>query len=173
MSKNGNLLLNVPPRADGSFDPRVVSILEDVGDWLAQCGQAIYGTRPWVQCCESDQPPVAIETLWPIYSTTEYRFTTNKNALFVIAFGWESSRLIRSLNLTAPASKAITDVSIVGSAAPVQWECRSDGMSLVLPADKPPELKHHAWVLRMQLDGAAVETVDGPTAQIRARILGS
>lgn len=47
VSKNGNLLLNVGPRADGSLHPLQVEALEGLGTWLTANGDAIYGTRPW------------------------------------------------------------------------------------------------------------------------------
>jgi alpha-L-fucosidase len=47
VSKNGNLLLNVGPMADGTIQPGQVERLEALGDWLAINGAAIYGSRPW------------------------------------------------------------------------------------------------------------------------------
>src|SRR5699024_6318032 len=47
VSKNGNLLINVGPRADGSVPALQSAALEQLGDWLAAHGEAIYGTRPW------------------------------------------------------------------------------------------------------------------------------
>lgn len=47
VSKNGNLLINVGPRADGSVPPLQSAALEQLGEWLAVHGDALYGTRPW------------------------------------------------------------------------------------------------------------------------------
>lgn len=52
VSKNGNLLLNVGPYADGSFHPDAVRILNEVGEWLALNGEAIYGTTPFTIAAE-------------------------------------------------------------------------------------------------------------------------
>ena len=47
VSKNGNLLVNVGPRSDGTIPEQVQSILRDIGSWLKTNGEGIYGTRPW------------------------------------------------------------------------------------------------------------------------------
>ena len=47
VSKNGNLLLNIGPRADGTIPQEDASILREIGDWLRTNGEAVYGARPW------------------------------------------------------------------------------------------------------------------------------
>ncbi len=47
VAKNGVLLLNVGPKADGTLAAEEVALLEGLGDWLARHGEAVYGTRPW------------------------------------------------------------------------------------------------------------------------------
>jgi alpha-L-fucosidase len=202
VSKNGNLLLNVPPRADGSFDPRVIEILHEVGDWLALNGQAIYASRPFLVCCEGgvavvedddeeeeyhDDNDVVLASARgsgrsPIYtSTDEYRFTqakaqagTNCSAIFIVAFGWtQDERLVRSLNTSVALPGAITNVSIIGAdEVKVTWSRGPTGLALDLPKQMPSQLTHHAWSIRVHLDGATSKEIDLYTAGMRNRIVG-
>ena len=47
VSKNGNLLLNISPMADGTMPQGQKDILLAMGRWLHQFGEAIYATRPF------------------------------------------------------------------------------------------------------------------------------
>lgn len=72
VSKNGNLLLNVGPRADGSLHPQQVEALEGMGAWLKANGDAIYGTRPWTRFMDAGE------------NGAEVRYTSKAGALYVI-----------------------------------------------------------------------------------------
>ena len=47
VSKNGNMLLNIPIKADGTIDREATALLKNIGKWFQINGEAIYGTRPW------------------------------------------------------------------------------------------------------------------------------
>eukprot|EP01048_Picozoa_sp_COSAG05_P012086 COSAG05_NODE_1186_length_5587_cov_26.631560_4_plen_185_part_00 len=175
----------MPPLADGSFDPRVVATLEEMGDWLALNGQAIFKTKPWTHCCE-DSGNLSLSSAtsrsglgWPIYSPGEYRFTvsTSAKAIFAIAFGWPTggAATIVSLNTTADlkVGRTITAVSIIGAPSiKPKWSVTPSGMQLSgLPLKKPATLaKHHAWCLRVHLDGSVEHDIDSSTLAWRRRI---
>ena len=85
VAKNGNLLLNVGPRADGSIADRDRDLLLGIGGWLRANGDGIYGTRPWRITQEgptkqsdgmfADQKP----TTW---TAADWRFTTKHGAIY-------------------------------------------------------------------------------------------
>ena len=47
VSKNGNLMLNIPVRGDGTIDEKERKIVEGIGVWMKVNSESIYGTRPW------------------------------------------------------------------------------------------------------------------------------
>ena len=62
VSRNGNLLLNVGPRADGTIPGLQRRALGDLGGWLRRNGHAVYGTRPWIRDSEPTGVPRAYTT---------------------------------------------------------------------------------------------------------------
>jgi alpha-L-fucosidase len=72
VSKNGNLLLNVGPCADGSLHPAQVAALEGIGSWLGTNAEAIYGTRPWKRYGDRDP------------NGGEVRYTSKDGVLYAI-----------------------------------------------------------------------------------------
>ncbi|HMS36158.1 MAG TPA: alpha-L-fucosidase, partial [Arachnia sp.] len=62
VSKNGNLLINVGPRADGSIPELQLAAMRELGAWLGTNGEAVYGTRPWIRAGEPTGAPVSYTT---------------------------------------------------------------------------------------------------------------
>ena len=105
VSKNGNLLLNVVLKPDGTLDPEVETMLHQLADWTAVNGEAIYGTRPWQVYGEGAvQARGGAMRENMTYSAKDIRFTTKGKTLYAIALGWpmrRSSRACSSPRLTA------------------------------------------------------------------------
>jgi alpha-L-fucosidase len=138
VSKNGTLLLNIGPRADGTIPEGDEQILLDIGRWLAINGEAIYGSRPWKVYGEG--PTEVIEGGFTDSKRAEFtaedvRFTTKEGALYVIMLGHpQTSELeIRSLGLNAHPVD-IRRISLIGTNQPVEWTQRDDALVVHLPA---------------------------------------
>jgi alpha-L-fucosidase len=137
VSKNGNLLLNVGPRSDGTIPDEVQIILREVGSWLRVNGEAIFGTRPWITYGEGPTQVVAgsfHDTDTQAYTAEDFRFTTNGDALYAIELAWPASGQARIHALgTAAIAKAVRSIELLGSDSKLTFEQRSDALYIQLP----------------------------------------
>ena len=148
VSKNGNLLLNFPPRPDGTLDDDELKILAGMAAWMPINGEAIFGTRPWKVFGESShklQGGMFNEDALR-YTDRDIRFTTKGDTLYAIALGWpEDGKLtVRSL---AAAAGNIAQVSLLGHAGDLRWSQTADALVVTLPDNKPCE---HAFALKIE-----------------------
>jgi len=158
VSKNGNLLMNIGPRSDGTIPDEVQQVLLDVGAWLNVNGEAIYGTRPWRIYGEGPTKVAAgsfhdVDTTH--YTPRDFRFTTKGDVLYAIGLGWPTNgeAVIRSLAQTV-GSEHVQSVVLLGSDAKLQFDQRADGLHLQLPAQAPTK---YAYALRLTFDHALHE----------------
>jgi alpha-L-fucosidase len=141
VSKNGNLLLNIGPRADGTIPDEVQHVLLDVGGWLKVNGEAIYGTRPWRVFGEGPTKVVGgafHDTDTKGYTARDFRFTTKGAFLYATELARPADRtaVIRSL-ATGNAAATVTKVELLGANEVVRFEQKADGLYLHLPAKAP------------------------------------
>lgn len=136
-SKNGNLLLDIGPRPDGSIVPQEQVVLREIGQWLATNGAAIYDSRPWRVYGEGPTVPAAgafKEQLARPYTASDFRFTRNKDMLYAVELGWPDDGTVLIHSIT-PADR-VQDVRLLGSPTPVRWQ--STGQGLVLHVGARP-----------------------------------
>jgi alpha-L-fucosidase len=153
VSKNGNLLLNIGPRSDGTIPEEVQQVLLDVGAWLNVNGESIYGTRPWRIYGEGPTKVAAgsfHDTDTTRYTAEDFRFTTKADALYAIGLGWPTNgeAVIHSLAPTV-GTEDVQSVTLLGRDAKLQFEQRADGLHVRLPAQSPAK---YAYALRMTFD---------------------
>ena len=155
VSKNGNLLLNIGPRSDGTIPEQVQQVLLDVGAWLNVNGEAIYGTRPWRTYGEGPTKVTAgsfHDTDATNFKPEDFRFTAKGDALYIIGLVWPASgeAVVRSL-ATIVGSKPVASVDLLGGDPSLHFEQRGDGLHVHLPAQPPAK---YAYVLRMKFEHA-------------------
>jgi alpha-L-fucosidase len=153
VSKNGNLLLNIGPRSDGTIPEEVQQVLLDVGAWLNVNGESIYGTRPWRIYGEGPTKVAAgsfHDTDTTRYTAEDFRFTTKGDVLYAIGLGWptDGEAVIHSL-ASAVGNEHVRSVILVGSDAKLQFEQRADGLRVRLPDQAPGK---YAYALRIMFD---------------------
>lgn len=143
VSKNGNLLLNVPLRADGTFDDKEEKILNEFGEWMAVNGEAIYGTRPWKVFGEGPiaNADIAInaqgfnEGSYTNATAEEIRFTQKGNDLYATALAWPENRKVVVKSLAEGSGLypgEIKDVELLGYGK-VDFRRTADGLVIELP----------------------------------------
>ena len=145
VSKNGNLLLNVGPKADGCIPEKQQVILREIGQWLAVNGEAIYGTRPWQISGEGetkDATGYMSESKTVAYTAQDIRFTTKGDVLYAIALDWADHINIHSLRKGNPYNKEVKEVSLVGYNSQLEWQQTKEGLTVKLPAEKPTDYAH-------------------------------
>jgi alpha-L-fucosidase len=146
VSKNGNLLLNVGPKADGTIPEEARTILLQMGDWLKLNGQAIFDTRPFAVFGEgpTKAPKNSTEKNSDIqaYTAEDIRFTMSRDGkvLYATALGWPSSSalVIHTLFRANPYLPApVCGVKLLGSTSLIPFRQEVDGLRLTLPATPP------------------------------------
>ena len=143
VSKNGNLLLNVVQRPDGSLDPEVEQMLEQLAAWNAIHSEAIFGTRPWLVYGESAVKVKGGNFKEDFkYNASEIRFTTKGATLYATALGWpaDGHLVIRSLAKPDGANvNNITAISLLGYDGKIEWKQTAESVVVTLPAQKISE----------------------------------
>jgi alpha-L-fucosidase len=157
VSKNGNLLMNIGPRSDGTIPDEVQQVLLAVGQWLKVNGDAIYGTRPWKTYGEGPTEVQAgsfHDADTRPYTAQDFRFTTKGSDLFAIEMGWPGSgeAVIHALGADGLPGQHIRSISLLGSEAKLSYEQETDGLHIKLPEKPTEEL---AYVFRIGLDSPA------------------
>lgn len=152
VSKNGCLLLNVGPRADGTIPDEARAILLEMGAWLEVNGEAIYGTRPWVKYGEG--PTKAKSGSFSDHSeapmtSEDIRFTARDGVLYAIVMAWPEKKFkITSLG-TGNREVKIASVSLLGCDEALKWKVKKQGLEVSLPKNKPCG---HAYALKILLE---------------------
>jgi alpha-L-fucosidase len=144
VSKNGNLLLNVGPKADGTIPEEARTILLEMGRWLATNGEAIYGSRPFLLYGEGPTTVAssALYTDRQDFTPEDIRFTAHNGALYAIALGWPAGGELRVRSLwkgTPYLNGPVCSVELLGQTGELVSSQREDGLHIQLPAVRPDE----------------------------------
>jgi len=137
VSKNGNLLLNVPIRGDGTIDDKEERVVDEIASWTQRNGEAIYGTRPWRRYGEGPtKPPEGMlnEGEAKPFTVEDIRFTSKGETLYAIFLDWpERESAISSLGKDALPAAMIDRVELIGGPS-LEFRREAAALHLSLPA---------------------------------------
>lgn len=147
VSKNGNLLLNIPVRGDGTIDEKEVAIVEGVGAWMDINSDSIFGTRPWKVFGEgpATESVAALsgagfnEGKGKSFGAADIRFTTKNGLVYATVLGWPENGqvLIKSMKAgNANQEKAVSSVEMLGDGQKLKFNQTNEGL-LVKLSEKP------------------------------------
>ncbi len=142
VSKNGVLLLNISPMADGTIPQDQKNVLLAMGEWLDKYGEAIYETRPWYTYGEgpTKEPEGHFENhqefLKIKYSSADIRYTTKGDVIYATLLGRPDSEeevFLKSFAQNDWANaRGIKNVSLLGSVQKVEYDFNAEGLKVKL-----------------------------------------
>ena len=130
VSKNGNLLINVGPKPDGTIPDIQLDRLNELGDWMSKNGRAIYDTKPWHTFGGSTN------------SGKEYRFTRKEKSLYIILFEAPGKEEIFKDVVLEEESK----IRLVTTNRTLRWEQKGPNVEIYFPTEMDGK---HAYVIEI------------------------
>ena len=162
ISKNGNLLLNISPKADGTIPQEQKDILLTMGAWLKKYGEAVYATRAWEKYGEGPTKMGAAHGVMgaPLEGTAkDVRYTRSKDnsTLYAILLGWDKGEkeiILNSLSLDRINLQNLKSVELINDEAgkylPLTFKQNKEGLIVNLPQRSFQEL---AYVIKLNFNG--------------------
>lgn len=143
VSKNGNLLLNVDPLADGSFNPRTVSTLKTVGSWLKINGESIYNTRPWTTYGEGAEKAIG--------SVRYTRSKDHKSIYVIILNNSDIDKQTIDLKSIHESKHKIKSIQLLSSKSKVDWRWIDGHAQIKIPKEtvQPKGIKAVAFKINV------------------------
>jgi alpha-L-fucosidase len=159
VSKNGNLMLNIPVRGDGSIDEKERKIVEGIGAWMKVNSESIYATRPWKIFGEGPAQQKTAKLDGPgfnegkgkAFTHEDIRFVTKGNVLYATAMGWPEDQklLIKSLAKNSEHfQKEVQKIEWLPTKQSLTFERSEDGLKISLPEKTSDDL-NYANVLKI------------------------
>ncbi|MBC8101296.1 MAG: alpha-L-fucosidase [Cytophagales bacterium] len=151
VSKNGNLLLNLPQLPDGSLDEECTYLLHQLAGWMRLNGEGLFGSRPWERSGEGASAAVsgAFKEDAVDWHSTDFRFTRKEDTVYAYQMRWpeDGHTLIRAL--ASGQARRVASVKLLGH-GPVAFTQTSDGLSITMPAAPTGSVGPHSFAVTQE-----------------------
>ncbi len=164
VSKNGQLLLNISPKADGTIPAEQRDVLLGIGEWLDTCGEAIYETRPWIAFGEGPTRLkqgggfVHRQGGYLQYGAEDIRFTRSKDGktLYAILMGWPDDDVaLRFVQVNKAGANA--KIELVGHRRSLRYRINEKKQPVITMPNLAPDQRPCRYAYALRLSGFAIE----------------
>ena len=159
VSKNGNLMLNIPVRGDGTIDEKERKIVAGISEWMKANSESIYETRPWKIFGEGPAQQAGAklsaqgfnEGKGKPFTYEDIRFAAKTDLLYATAMGWpaDGKLIIKSLSKNSPHfQKEIKKIEWVPTKQSLVFERNDNALTVTLP-EKTSDNLNYANVIKI------------------------
>jgi alpha-L-fucosidase len=155
VSRNGNLMLNLPLPNSGMLDDDELKVLDGITQWMTVNGEGIHGTRPW-KVSGNAAPPQPNQRQGfneqgrKDMTAADVRYTTKNGVLYVFMMGWPESRTAQQLpQLALGSAGKIRRVELLGHKGNLKFTQTDTALSVELPSEKPCD-----YAITLKIEGA-------------------
>jgi alpha-L-fucosidase len=152
VSKNGNLMLNIPVRGDGTIDDDELKVVQGLGSWMGPNGEGIYATRPWKVYGEGPSTVTTNQARGQFggardvgqYTVGDYRFTAKGETVYAFMMSWPENGKATIKSLAEGSEhfpKKIGRIDLLG-AGQVTFTRDASGLVVSLPEKKPNDFAY-------------------------------
>jgi alpha-L-fucosidase len=141
VSKNGNLLLNIGPKPDGTITDEETQTLLGTGRWLEVNGEAIYGTRPWKIFGEGPTESASgsfADQKIP-FNAKDIRFTAKAGILYAVTLGIPTENTVIKALAAKVGNGTVASVELIGSNERLSWTQQDAGLVIKTVKSYPSE----------------------------------
>jgi alpha-L-fucosidase len=157
VSKNGNLLLNIPVRGNGTIDEKELAVLNGIAPWMEINKESIFGTRPWISFGEGPTAdaakPLSAQGFneGTSYAATDIRYAKKDSFLYATALGWPTSGIVnlKNISLSSPYYPGkVKSIKLLGGGN-LAYTQSINNVAITLPTTKTSDI---ALVLKITFD---------------------